>query len=82
MSIQIALGFIVLTTDAIISRLIADDPSSISFQDSIKAFISAAVWIPYLNISERVKDTFVTRLDDEEGDNAEIVEEAEVRESV
>jgi hypothetical protein len=37
------------------------------YNDLIRSFFAAVIWIPYFNISERVKETFVERLEPTQG---------------
>jgi transglutaminase-like putative cysteine protease len=61
MSVLLATQFVVLSIDTILARAISDDPSTVPLKDFAQAFVGAAIWIPYLNISQRVKETFVIR---------------------
>lgn len=79
MSIQLALNFIFISADLIVARAITEDPSSLSYRDVAQSFIGAAIWIPYLNISQRVRETFVIQKGgDDDNDPAEIDVNAEV----
>lgn len=81
MSVQLALNLIVISTDTLLSRGLAEDPSSVSLKHAIQSLIGAAIWIPYLNISQQAKETFVIRrpgFDDDKNDEASAFEETSV----
>jgi len=43
----------------------------------ISAFVACLIWIPYFNISKRVKETFVTRLPEHEAEEFQEEKESE-----
>jgi transglutaminase-like putative cysteine protease len=45
-------------------NLLSDD--DVSYQPLIQALIVASIWIPYFNLSQRVNETFVERLHDDQ----------------
>jgi transglutaminase-like putative cysteine protease len=61
MSILLAINLVVICTDTFLGRMLADDPATVPLTDAIQSLVGAAIWIPYLNISQRVKETFVIR---------------------
>jgi hypothetical protein len=61
MTIMLATQLVMVSIDTIAGRALANDPSSISMNNMIQSIVGAAIWIPYLNMSQRVKDTFVMR---------------------
>lgn len=69
MSIELAMTLIITAIDILLTRAVTDNPDGISSREVFRALGSAAIWIPYLNISTRVKETFVIRIGDEDGDN-------------
>jgi transglutaminase-like putative cysteine protease len=79
MTIQLATSFIIVTADGLIAKYALDD-SAVSSEESVRAFVAALIWIPYLQMSQRVKETFVIRNHnrDEEQDGTEVEEQAEV----
>jgi hypothetical protein len=81
MTIEMAMNFAVTAADTFITRSISESPASVSFSALINTFIFAAIWIPYLNISTRVKETFVLRNnnddDEESGPTPQPVEQVE-----
>ena len=58
-SIYLACNAITLSADTIVASAV--DNSSMDLKDMIRAIVGAAIWIPYVNISERAKETFVTK---------------------
>jgi hypothetical protein len=84
MTIHIAAHLVVITTDTFLGRAIAADPSSISLKDFGQAVFAAVIWIPYLNISQRVKETFVIRSENHDDDDEvdQTVEAGAVNEQV
>lgn len=85
MTIFMAVNLLVLSIDTIWSRTLADDPETIPLKDTISSIIGAVLWIPYLNISQRVKETFVIRgpeyNDNENNDECTPVQDAYVENS-
>ncbi|MBT1703235.1 DUF3857 domain-containing protein [Chryseosolibacter indicus] len=76
MSIQLATNFIVLTADVVITNYATEESSYTDFQEIGKTLLAAIIWIPYLNISQRVKETFTIRMnDDDEDDVTEVKSE-------
>jgi hypothetical protein len=72
MSIHLAVHLIIISADTLLARGLAEDPESIPMKDAIVSLIATAIWVPYLNISQRVKETFVIRgpeFGDDENDN-------------
>ena len=67
MSIQIVANVIVLILDSLAAN--ATTPGPENFEQIVKPIIYAIIWVPYLNISQRVKDTFVVRSPDRQDDN-------------
>jgi hypothetical protein len=71
MTIMLAMQFLMVAIDTMAGRALADDSSSISLKDMIQSTVAAAIWIPYLNMSQRVKDTFVIRGPNHEDDDSD-----------
>ncbi|MGV3502608.1 MAG: DUF3857 domain-containing protein [Adhaeribacter sp.] len=67
------LAFIIM--DSIAVELVHGKPVTWFYPDVIKRFIYCAIWVPYLSISIRVKETFVNRLPDPAGLQRQPVEE-------
>jgi transglutaminase-like putative cysteine protease len=63
--------FIVTLIDTLIAMNLNETYTSTDqqeyYQDLIRSFFAAVIWIPYFNISERVKDTFVERIEPKQG---------------
>jgi transglutaminase-like putative cysteine protease len=59
MSVQIASSVIFLGADTLVNYYI--NPTSVEYKTIIQTIISAVVWLPYLYISTRVKETFVNQ---------------------
>jgi hypothetical protein len=78
MTIQLAAHAAMMIIDTLVARSLSDNPASVEFKDMIQAIISSAIWIPYLQVSKRVKETFVIRTNNDEPDDTELPEEAEV----
>lgn len=70
-TIYLAVGCVVTTADTLVSVQI--DPTLAEqgnyYKDMIRSILSAAIWIPYFNMSTRVKETFVKRVNDDEDDS-------------
>lgn len=62
---------VVTLTDTLIAMNLNEMYSSTEqqeyYNDLIRSFFAAVIWIPYFNISERVKETFVERLEPTQG---------------
>jgi hypothetical protein len=67
MTIKIAISFAVTLADVVIAQTISAEGGSENFQEIGRTLFAAIIWIPYLNMSERVKETFVIRANG--GDN-------------
>jgi transglutaminase-like putative cysteine protease len=79
MTINLAVQLVIIAMDTFANRAIVEDASSISMRGLFQVMFAAAIWIPYLNISQRVKDTFVIRgPNHNDNDSDEIVQPAEV----
>ena len=79
MTINLAVQLVIIAMDTFANRAIVEDASSISMRGLTQVMFAAAIWIPYLNISQRVKDTFVIRgPNHNDNDSDEIVQPAEV----
>jgi transglutaminase-like putative cysteine protease len=59
MSIQIASSVIFIGVDTMVDYNI--NPTTTEYKTFVQVIISAVVWLPYLNISSRVKETFVNQ---------------------
>lgn len=71
MTILLSARCLVAVVDAVISM--QNDTFSSGSEVSRNLFqgiFAAAIWIPYFNISSRVKETFVTRVDDDDNDDS------------
>jgi hypothetical protein len=67
-TIYLMVNFTVVTLDALVLRLVApelitDTDLTETYQVVARALIAALIWIPYFNISERVKSTFCNALE-------------------
>ena len=69
MTIMLATQLVMVAIDTIAGRALANDSTSISMNNMIQSIVAAAIWIPYLNMSQRVKDTFVIRGRNHEDDD-------------
>jgi hypothetical protein len=69
-TIYLAVNCFMMIADSLIAAAI--DPTAAEqprfFRDMFSAIVSAAIWIPYFNMSSRVKETFVVRVNDENDD--------------
>ncbi|MEO5600595.1 MAG: DUF3857 domain-containing protein [Cyclobacteriaceae bacterium] len=63
----LAITSFVTIVDAVVSMQIDETLSSNldSYSDIIRSIVAAVIWIPYFNISSRVKETFVRNVDDD-----------------
>jgi hypothetical protein len=61
MTIQMASGFAMTVADEFISQAISAGGTAANLKEIGRALLSVVIWIPYLHMSERVKETFVVR---------------------
>ncbi|HEY0741012.1 MAG TPA: DUF3857 domain-containing protein [Chryseosolibacter sp.] len=68
--IQLASNAALLLIDSIVLNVAGDNPSPSDYDQAVRPIISALIWVPYLHLSHRVKETFVIRgpLHDDEDD--------------
>lgn len=69
MTINIALSLAVTIADVLMTQTTSTGGESERFKDIGQALIGVFIWIPYLNISDRVKETFVGRADGSDGND-------------
>jgi hypothetical protein len=82
MTIQLVMSFVISLIDTSVARSMVDDVSEYGYSDAGRALLVAVIWAPYLNISQRVKDTFVVRTrDHSEYENKEFNSPDEITEA-
>jgi transglutaminase-like putative cysteine protease len=78
MIIQIGANLVLTSADLIISNTV-DLLEPVSAKDMIAAIVGSLIWIPYLLMSQRVKETFVIRNDDDgRGEENQVEETVEM----
>lgn len=83
MTISMLANLVVITIDSFIAD--AYNPSPDNFMSVLKVLIATLIWVPYLNISDRVKETFVIRSpENKNGDDsdAQVVEQSNAESTV
>ena len=80
MTIQIISSFAIVAIDESVAQAIATDGSKANISEIGRGLISMMIWVPYLNMSERVKETFVVRADNDEDDSQDngVAEQQEI----
>lgn len=71
MIIQLISSFFIIVSDEFAAAAIAADGTRASVPEIGRALISRIIWVPYLMISERVRETFVIRRDVGQNDDEE-----------
>jgi transglutaminase-like putative cysteine protease len=58
-------NFVFLLVDLVLTKTVANNNDPVSYKALAQTFFAAAIWVPYFNMSQRVNETFVERLNDE-----------------
>ncbi len=66
MTIGLAVTLVVTAVDTLVARAYIANASDVPLQDLIRSVFAALIWIPYLNMSSRVRETFVVRFNDDD----------------
>jgi hypothetical protein len=74
MSITLGVQLLMVSADTMIARAVVAVPGDVPYRDVIQSVFAAAIWIPYMNMSQRVKETFVMRGPDYDPDDENGVE--------
>jgi hypothetical protein len=69
MTIQIAFGLVITLADELITEVVNTDGTLANYKEIGRALFSAVIWVPYLHLSQRVKETFTIRANRGGGNN-------------